>query len=84
MAVNLQSASKEIRYATNRTIALDNTSNGHQQTVILLTYFPSKVLSFEVSPVNYENSESGNIRAVAGQRARLLLTFVKHKAKPDQ
>ena len=24
------------------------------------------------------------IRAVAGQRARLLLTFVKHKAKPDQ
>ena len=23
------------------------------------------------------------IRAVAGQRARLLLTFVKHKAKPD-
>ena len=25
-----------------------------------------------------------NIRAVAGQRARLLLTFVKHKAKPDQ
>ena len=24
------------------------------------------------------------IRAVAGQRARLLLTFIKHKAKPDQ
>ena len=24
------------------------------------------------------------IRAVAGQRARLLLTFVKHKVKPDQ
>ena len=24
------------------------------------------------------------IRAVTGQRARLLLTFVKHKAKPDQ
>ena len=24
------------------------------------------------------------IRAVAGQRARLLLTFVKHKAKPDR
>ena len=26
----------------------------------------------------------GLIRAVAGQHARLLLTFVKHKAKPDQ
>ena len=29
-------------------------------------------------------SSSFKIRAVAGQRARLLLTFVKHKAKPDQ
>ena len=30
------------------------------------------------------NGSGELIRAVAGQRARLLLTFVKHKAKPDQ
>ena len=30
------------------------------------------------------SSFTAEIRAVAGQRARLLLTFVKHKAKPDQ
>ena len=30
------------------------------------------------------NRTNNQIRAVTGQRARLLLTFVKHNAKPDQ
>ena len=53
---------------------------------------PSKIFSGTSGPISKKLGMKNGwlkyynvyIRAVAGQRARLLLTFVKHKAKPDQ
>ena len=49
-------------------------------------HFYSKILTSDVKVGVFhkkkKKKKKKKIRAVAGQRARLLLTFVKHKAKP--
>ena len=44
----------------------------------------NKPTSEKMDFYKHKNWLTEKIRAVAGQHARLLLTFVKHKAKPDQ